>query len=279
MKEYINVFSTDHYSDSFVNINNCAAVQLNDHDYKTVRKRGRSDYLLMYIARGKCYAIAEGKEYIVNRNQAFIYHPNESQNYRFFKKDNSIDYWFHFNGTEMDNIMRGLGLYGIHHLQLLSDTFEIEQMLSRICREFNMKQPRYLEICSGLLIAVLGMMSRSISENSDSFRGAESFVEHILGEFHSTPSYSFVIKELAQKYGITPNHLICSFKKTTGKTPIEYMTDFRIKKAKELLIYSNYSVSEIAEFVGYANEAYFSRLFKKKVGLSPLRFKMSKTSD
>ena len=50
----------------------------------------------------------------------------------------------------------------------------------------------------------------------------------------------------------------------------------RMEKAKELLIYSRYSVSEIAEKLGYSDNTYFSNAFKSFTGVSPLNFRKNK---
>ena len=65
-----------------------------------------------------------------------------------------------------------------------------------------------------------------------------------------------------------------------GETPMSYMTDWRILKAKELLKNNNDSIEQIAERVGYTSEASFNRVFKKKVSQTPgvYRRAMSKKS-
>ena len=59
------------------------------------------------------------------------------------------------------------------------------------------------------------------------------------------------------------------FKEETGKTFVEYLTEVRMDKAKELLRSTDRMLYEIAEQVGYENPAYFTVAFKKQVGLSP----------
>lgn len=65
------------------------------------------------------------------------------------------------------------------------------------------------------------------------------------------------------------------FKKEIGMTPLEYMTNLRMKKAETMLTAMwtrDYSVSEIAELCGYDDALYFSRVFKKHFGCSPSSF-------
>jgi YesN/AraC family two-component response regulator len=59
------------------------------------------------------------------------------------------------------------------------------------------------------------------------------------------------------------------FKKRTGKSPIDYLTDIRMKHDKQMLILSHDSIRNIAQSVGYNDEFYFSRKFKQTAGAAP----------
>jgi len=65
------------------------------------------------------------------------------------------------------------------------------------------------------------------------------------------------------------------FKKETGKSFINYLTDYRMEKALRLLIEEEEKTYIIAESVGYADPNYFSYAFKKKFGMSPSKYKTS----
>ena len=62
------------------------------------------------------------------------------------------------------------------------------------------------------------------------------------------------------------------FKEETGVTPVEYLLDIRIEKAKDLLLH-NFAVNEVANKVGFPDPYYFSKVFKKKTGISPKDYK------
>ena len=62
------------------------------------------------------------------------------------------------------------------------------------------------------------------------------------------------------------------FKSAIGKTPLMYITEIRISKAKELLLNTNLTMGEIAELTGFSSQNYFIRVFKKHTGISPKRY-------
>lgn len=77
------------------------------------------------------------------------------------------------------------------------------------------------------------------------------------------------VGELAEHFGLERRKFSCLFEQLTGLTPIQYITEYRIEKAKELLRMSDLSIAKIAELVGYFDSFYFSRVFKKHTNTSP----------
>ena len=69
------------------------------------------------------------------------------------------------------------------------------------------------------------------------------------------------------------NYLARCMKRVYGLTPMDYLTDYRLKQAKLLLLKTEVPISKIAERVGYESTAYFSRRFTHKAGISPLHFR------
>lgn len=77
------------------------------------------------------------------------------------------------------------------------------------------------------------------------------------------------VKEYADLLNISPNHLNKSMKKETGKTASEIINEALLMEAKALLSLPQYAISEVAFAIGIEDVSYFSRLFKKHVGVSP----------
>ncbi len=81
------------------------------------------------------------------------------------------------------------------------------------------------------------------------------------------------LSEVAHLVRRTPNYVNSVFKSYTGKAVKEYLIDVRISRAKELLSSTNLQIKKIAFECGFRDQLYFSRLFSKKVGLSPQMFR------
>ncbi|MFV0521920.1 MAG: AraC family transcriptional regulator [Mangrovibacterium sp.] len=85
--------------------------------------------------------------------------------------------------------------------------------------------------------------------------------EHIYGEID--------LAQIACDNNITYSYLRRMFKSYTGISPHQYFLDMKLLKARELLITGNLTIKEISYKMGFSSEHYFSRIFKKKTGLSP----------
>lgn len=89
----------------------------------------------------------------------------------------------------------------------------------------------------------------------------------LIEEQYGNPELSLAY--LAAEVYLSPNHLGMLFKKSTGRTPIEYIQEYRLSRAEELLRTTKQRVSAIAEQVGIPNTSYFGTLFKQAYGMSP----------
>jgi two-component system response regulator YesN len=89
-------------------------------------------------------------------------------------------------------------------------------------------------------------------------------------ESHYTDDIS--LENMAAHVNISPQYFSKLIKKTTGFNFIDWLSMLRIKKAKELLTNSNLSVKEVCFMVGYKDPNYFSRIFKKSIGITPSEY-------
>lgn len=107
---------------------------------------------------------------------------------------------------------------------------------------------------------------RFSDQNSRSY--TEAIKKHVAAHYAEPLSFT----ELAKGMHLTRNYLSYVFKRDTGMNFLQYVTNYRIRKAEELLLNGEYKVYEVGEKVGYSDPAYFSRVFKSITGLSPADF-------
>ncbi len=77
------------------------------------------------------------------------------------------------------------------------------------------------------------------------------------------------VEEMAEVCGITERTFKRRFRKATGYTPIGYVQELRLSQAKLLLEQTDKAIDDIAGEVGYQNPAYFRKIFKRNVGITP----------
>ena len=80
-------------------------------------------------------------------------------------------------------------------------------------------------------------------------------------------------EELAAIADLSTSYFSIMFKKVTGCTPTQYITQIRLDKAKQLLQHSDKKVSEIAYEVGFQDPLYFARVFTKHTGIPPREYR------
>ena len=81
------------------------------------------------------------------------------------------------------------------------------------------------------------------------------------------------LNKLAAHVNFSPNHLSAVFRQETGQTFIKYLTDYRLEKAKEMLLGTSKKSAEISLLVGYKDPHYFSYLFKKTQGMTTTQYR------
>lgn len=96
---------------------------------------------------------------------------------------------------------------------------------------------------------------------TDGNRKTQHIEEHLHGKLS--------IEEIAGQAGMTSRTLNRRFHKTLGVSPLEFIQDLRLDRAKKMLSTSTESEDQIGYMVGYEDSASFRRIFRKKVGLTP----------
>lgn len=124
-----------------------------------------------------------------------------------------------------------------------------------------------------LLYRLLEVFMRYGKEKS--LNGEEEKIEYITSHIQHNFEKNFTVQELADMVQMDTKRFCYVFQKIMGMCPKRYITQCIIKDAKELLVKEQYSISEVADILGYEDVFYFSRLFKKNTGIAPSFYKGS----
>lgn len=169
-----------------------------------------------------------------------------------------------------------------------SQVFEILVNAQNILREISSKNK---ESCSQEFYSVISSISDETMLGSYAVETLEKITAEIqeIRSHRGNPIISKVIKyldenisedlslELAAKVaGVNPFYLSKLFREETGDTFVNYISEKRLDKAKELLANSDLSVKEITAEIGYNDQNYLSKLFKARFGISPTDFRKTK---
>lgn len=109
-----------------------------------------------------------------------------------------------------------------------------------------------------------------IHSHGDKYNNVVYMVKKYVEANYNKP---MMVEEVADMIHLSPNYIRNIFKEKTGKTILEWMTDYRMEKACTLLKNKVYKIKEVSQEVGYENVTYFCALFLKKYGVSPNEYK------
>ena len=90
-----------------------------------------------------------------------------------------------------------------------------------------------------------------------------------MNAIHDSVNTPWTVESLAEAAGMSRSAFAARFKELRGQTPLEYVTEWRMRKAMQLLEQRDKKLIDVARLVGYESDAAFSRAFKRVVGASP----------
>lgn len=243
------------------------------------RPAGRADYNIIYITKGKGYFTTQGQTIVACPGDVFLYLPGVPQHYIFKGEDSTELYWMHISGYAIGEQLDKLGLSQNPFYHVGIDP-TIIGLYKKIIREMQLKDPGYDQLSSGLLTVLLSLYARkTVYAKSNSSVLIDSDVREAINMMHYKYNEEYSAEYYADLCNLSLSRFIHKFKDATGMSPLEYIIRIRIDEAKRLLHSTSYNVSEISVIVGYENPLYFSRVFKKETGVSPVVYRKSKAGQ
>ncbi|WP_367772884.1 helix-turn-helix domain-containing protein [Flavobacterium sp. WC2421] len=149
----------------------------------------------------------------------------------------------------------------------------ILQLLHRLQIEYTESGITNLDILQPYLIALLCEINKNALKAAKKGTAATVLTSKFKELIYANINQQHQVDYYASILNVSPNHLNKSIKSVTDKSPTKWIEETILLEAKYLLYQTNLSISEIAMRVGHYDQSYFSRIFKKNEGISPIQFR------
>ncbi len=232
----------------------------------------RDTYILHYIFEGEGTLYIDNREFRLKKKQAFVLPANVLTYYE-ASEENPWNYaWIQMRGPKAVELLQRAGMTRRHPVFVpTSPCDEIGDCLLEI---FYNHEKEYE--CMGQVYRLFQLLIDSSSHKPEDVAKPEpmlQYVQTVMDYIANKYSEPIRIKEIADACGLERSYLSKVFKYGTGQTPQEYLLQFRMNKAKQLLKNTDLSVQHVSYSVGYNDPFSFSKLFKREMGMSPTQWR------
>lgn len=231
-------------------------------------------YEILYFYRGSGSVFADGVEYAVRPGDLVIYDPGVVH-YEKTCERNPFQFVFLAFETKQpeDSLGALLPPRTPSPIVFTGDyRYKLEDIFFQLLNEAKSHIDGYEVMCNSLLSSIIVQLIRIQAATAQEQHGTTES-QRIKEFIDQNYSKNLTLETLSEVVYVSKHHLAHMFKSEIGMPPITYLITRRMDEAKRLLSETDMGISDIARVIGYDNPNYFSQLFKKIVGQSPLHFR------
>lgn len=234
------------------------------------------DNLLLYCFEGRGQLRTEGWNGEVKAGELVLLPSGMSHSYSADKDDPWSVYWCHFSGYLAESYIQHMDFNAdspvlrIGHSPALIAQFR--GALNAASQAFNNVALIYAANSIKQILTYIAKLNAEASIEQSSDLDLDSIQTLMLQNLDKPLSLDY----LAQQAGLSKYHFTKKYKQQMGYSPIQHFLKMKVDYARYLLETSDSSVQDIAGKVGYDDALYFSRLFKKAMGLAPVAYRRSR---
>lgn len=229
----------------------------------------RDHYLIHHVLRGQGDFEFRGKKYHLKAGDTFLIYPNAEACYRADDEDPWEYTWVGFAGTD--------AFYLLNHTDFSEESPVLEQVALSVEIEHRIKQVYEAKgnlfydavAMTGALYSMIAMLMENSSPETRQKNLQMDRVERAVRYIEEHYSYPITIEDIAGYTGVCRSHLYRMFQKVLKKSPKDYVEEYRLRQARQLLGETDLPITTIAHSVGYEDNLYFSKAFKKHTGKTP----------
>ena len=246
-------------------------------DKPFVSNGNRRDWYLQIIDCGK---LLNGREEAIHPGQFILRSPGTPYRYASLGEGEMGYYWLHFTGGFVQRLLNENKIPTDRVCELNPGYMPgIAHSFSRLFREFILRRPGFKDMAVSLLTDILVRLSRGILTDTPEDRESplRQRLEQSATFIHNHFRENLCVGALAEREHLSDSRYRELFREAFGMSPGEYITHQRILYACSLLQNTDLPVIRIAEACGYQDPLYFSRIFRKKTGISPIVYRRENT--
>ena len=228
----------------------------------------RDRYILHYVFDGEGVLRIDDKELKVKSNSFFLLPPDVLVQYQADEKNPWQYAWIHFHGFKSTEIVRSIGMTRKEPVYVPIE--ENSQLKDAVINLIMYKENEYA--CIGYMYILFDKMNRwtrHVEKKAGTNLRTMNYMREAIQYINTKYCESIMVQQIADHCGVDRAYLSKIFKYATGNTLQEYLIQFRIKRAKQLLKDTDLSVKYVSYSVGYNDPFTFSKVFKKQEGVSP----------
>ncbi|MGM9652061.1 MAG: AraC family transcriptional regulator [Eubacteriales bacterium] len=236
-----------------------------DPTYHIYRSARADTYVLEYVLRGRGSIDSTGKHYELHGGDTYLLRRFTEHSYRSSPEDPFVKVWVNVSGTLIDHLLDAYNLLDpviVRHVHLYPYFLRLREVTDK-----GYDAAAAERILAELLIAFAHGGEITEARNL-------TVPEQIKNYIDQNTMNGITTEKAAAQFGISPAHARRLFREQYGITVHRYICERQLMTAKQLLMTSAYSVGEISDLLGYCDDNYFSYVFKKNFGLSPMQFRI-----
>ncbi|HKZ38465.1 MAG TPA: AraC family transcriptional regulator [Chryseolinea sp.] len=241
-------------------------------------EKGRilNEFQLVYISNGNGVFESETSgTTIVEAGTAFLLFPGIWHRYKPSEETGWEEFWVGYQGAYVNYLMKQTCFKTTSPFVHIGQNAELMSVFIKLIETVKYEGVAYRQFSSCLISQLLAIVYAS-AINSDAHRQNQNKLIHQARfKIHENLDKNINLEQVAKELGVSYPWFRRVFKAIIGVAPGQYHLNLRVEKACSLLKETDLTVGEIAFHLGFESEFYFSRIFKKKVGLPPKKYRFN----
>ncbi|MCB9210519.1 MAG: AraC family transcriptional regulator [Ignavibacteriales bacterium] len=246
----------------------------NANEHFRQREKGCNQYILIYCIKGKGWIKSNDKKVIINENEFYILPPIFPHSYGADVKSPWSIYWLHFSGHQSfffeDICGKVFTITNTKDSRKEDRLMLFEEIYQNLEMGFSLENLEYINLTLWHFLASFKFVKhfrllRKIQSNDP--------VENSIKYMKNNLKLNLTLEMMCEQIGLSPSHFSTLFKKTTGRSPVDYFISLKIQYACHLLDTTKMRIKEISNYLAYEDPYYFSRLFSKIMMVSPTAYR------